>query len=144
MLSKHIQMFTPGLLTLLRLNRSSFRIVEDVKWKKSYSVRLLVFQTGKLISFTSTHSPLPLTNLPPPLHFPLLRYPLPLLHLLCARLRHTQALALCLSQHRHLFTSSSLALAFSAIMKNRCFWFFRTPRVSIPRGTMPLTLLTEK
>ena len=27
------------------------------------------------------HSPIPLTNLSPPLHFPLLRYPLPPLHL---------------------------------------------------------------
>ena len=40
-------------------------------------------------SFTHTHSPLPLTNLSPPTHFPLLRYvPLPSLHLVCLRLHH--------------------------------------------------------
>ncbi len=38
--------------------------------------------------FTYTHSPLPLTNLSSPLHFPLLRYPLPPIHLVCVRLHH--------------------------------------------------------
>ncbi len=41
---------------------------------------------------TRTHSPLPLTNLSPPIHFPLLRYSLPPLHLVCARPRHPPAL----------------------------------------------------
>jgi hypothetical protein len=34
----------------------------------------------------SSRTPLPLTNLSPPLHFPLFRHPLPPLHLECARL----------------------------------------------------------
>ena len=55
-----------------------------------------------------THSPLPLTKLSPPIHVPLLRYPLPPLHRVCVRLRHPSALVLCLSEHRHLFTSSPL------------------------------------
>ncbi len=46
------------------------------------------------------HSPLPLTNLSPPPRFPLLRYPLPPLHLVCARLCHPPVSALCHSQHR--------------------------------------------
>jgi hypothetical protein len=77
------------------------------------------------------YSPLPLTNLSSSLHFPLLRYPHPPIHLECARLRqrakageelklengeasrlrHSPALALGLSQHRHICTS---ALALSA------------------------------
>jgi hypothetical protein len=32
-----------------------------------------------------THSPITLTNLSPPIHFPLLRYPLPPIHLVCPR-----------------------------------------------------------
>ena len=43
--------------------------------------------------------------------------PLPTLDIVRARLRHPPALALCLSQHRHLFTSFPLALALSAIIK---------------------------
>ena len=35
-----------------------------------------------------SHSPLPRTNLSPPIHFPLLRCPLPPLHLVCARIHH--------------------------------------------------------
>ena len=35
-----------------------------------------------------TLSHFPLTNISPPIYFPFLRYPLPPLHLVCARLRH--------------------------------------------------------
>jgi hypothetical protein len=45
----------------------------------------------------------PLANLSPPIHFPLLRYPLPPLHLVCVRLWPPPALALSLSPHRHPF-----------------------------------------
>jgi hypothetical protein len=47
------------------------------------------------------HSPLPLTNLSPPIYFPLLRYLLPPLHLVCTRLSPSPALALCLSLGPH-------------------------------------------
>jgi hypothetical protein len=50
-----------------------------------------------------THSPLVLTKLSPLIHFPLPRYCLPPLHLVCARLSPPPALALSLSPHRHPF-----------------------------------------
>ena len=52
----------------------------------------------------------------PPLPCPLLEYHLLPLHLVCARLRRPQTLALCLQYHRHLLTSSPLALDFFAII----------------------------
>ena len=45
----------------------------------------------------------PLTNVSHPIHFPLLRYPLPPLHLVCVRLWTPPALALSHSPHRHPF-----------------------------------------
>jgi hypothetical protein len=77
--------------------------------------------------FTRTHLPLSLTNLslPPPL--PLLRYPLPPLHLVCVRLRHPQVfvavLALCLS-----FIIPTL--------KEKTSYFIRHPRLAC----LPLSL----
>ncbi len=56
-------------------------------------------------SFTLTHSHIPLTNISSLLHFPLLRYPIPPIHLVCPRLSPPSALALSLSLHRHPYHS---------------------------------------
>ena len=66
------------------------------------------------------NSPLPLTNLSPPIHFPLLRYPLPPLHLVCVMLLHPPALALQVVSHHTdtLFHIPPLTLALSGI-KNK-------------------------
>ena len=84
---------------------------------------------------------LPLTNITPPLHVPLLRYPLPPLHLscLCAKLLNPSALALCLSQYRHLVTSFPLALALSRDNKqyivHSITWWWKKRERSLAGGT---------
>ena len=45
-------------------------------------------------------------------------YPSPA-HPVCVSLRHPPAFALCVSQHRHLFTSSPIVLSLSGIMNKQ-------------------------
>ena len=69
-----------------------------------FTVRGVTVRGGrKPHSFTRTHSPLPLTDLSSPIHFPLLRYPLPPFYLVCGRSSPPPALALCPSPNRHPF-----------------------------------------
>ena len=76
------------------------------------------------------HSPLPLTTLSPPIHFPLLRYPLPPLHLVCTRLLHPPALVLSLSPHPHPFSISPTSACFIRYNKicKRFQWCTRKPQ----------------
>ncbi len=72
---------------------------------KATALRIRPLHRWRAYSFTRTRSPLPLTNLSLPISFPLLRYPLPPLHLVCARLP-PPASALSLSPHRRSSISS--------------------------------------
>ncbi len=57
-------------------------------WSENYQDQRLINNENTILSLWSTKR----------LHFPLLRYPLPPIHLVCVRLRHPPALDLC----RHL------------------------------------------
>ena len=70
---------------------------------KATALRIRPLHRWRAYSFTRTRSPLPLTNLSLPISFPLLRYPLPPLHLVCARLSPPPALPFRLPPHRHPF-----------------------------------------
>jgi hypothetical protein len=62
-------------------------------------------------------------TLSPPIHFPLLRYPLPPLHLVCARLSPPPALDVSLSPHRHPFQYIPPSSCFSHRSTNKKSWW---------------------
>ena len=106
-----------------RLENTS--IISDLS-RDSYSLRVpkmrVFFETLKFLvelvflvpnSFTHTHSPLPLTNFSSLIHFPLLRYHIPSLHLVCTKLS-PPALSLSLSLHRQTPYEFIVQLTFSA------------------------------
>jgi hypothetical protein len=63
-------------------------------------------------TFTNTHSPLPLTNVSPPIHFPFLRYPLPPIHLVFVRIHHPQ-LQLFVFDNFHIFHPRSRFISYN-------------------------------
>jgi hypothetical protein len=87
---------------------------------------ILLIKSFKFIlfkhSFSVTFFYFPLTNFSSLIHFPLLRYPIPTLHLVCVRLSPPPSLTFTLSLHRHpylhILSPTPLDLPLSDVIKN--------------------------
>jgi hypothetical protein len=105
-LDEEVDQVTLWLLTVRRRKETLTVTVRQVTKKVSRSrtrkeyVTRPVYHPRSYI-FTNTHTPLPLTNFSPLIHFRLLRYPLPPLHLVCEMISPSPDLGLSLSLYRY-------------------------------------------
>ena len=88
---------------LIRLRRAAFysQLKSKVGNIRTKATAYVSTSTSMALLWLHTQSHLPITNFSSLIHFPFLRYPLPPLHLVCARLSPPPALAISLSYHRH-------------------------------------------